>query len=188
MKIALIRGASAAIALAGLLHAGQVPGQAVAQPAYYGEEDRDYGVPPATQLRTARYHSPTPLRIPGGRVVTTLELKAMLEREPRPFVIDVLGGGVHRTVAGAFWMPGAGAGDMGADEEKRFAGAMAKFAGGDKGRPMVFLCVDTECWLSYNASLRAIGLGYTNVMWYRGGIAAWRHAGLPTAETEPFAW
>ncbi len=37
-----------------------------------------------------------------------------------------------------------------------------------------------ECWVSYNAALRAINAGYTNVLWYRGGIEAWKAAGLPT--------
>jgi len=53
---------------------------------------------------------------------------------------------------------------------------------------MVFFCVDPECWLSYNAALRAIGLGYTGVMWYRGGIAAWRAAQKPMAQSDPFFW
>ena len=174
--------------LAGMLCAAQAPAQSGAQPWGYAEESRDWGVPATAQLRTVGYHSPTPLKIPGGKVVTTLELKAMLEREPRPYVIDVLGGNIHRTVAGAFWMIGAGAGDMSNEEEKRFAEAIAKFAGGDRSRPLVFLCVDAECWLSYNAALRAIALGYTNVMWYRGGIAAWRTADLPTAQSDPFFW
>ena len=37
--------------------------------------------------------------------------------------------------------------------------------------------------MSYNASLRAIALGYTNVLWYRGGIEAWKQAGLPVQST-----
>jgi PQQ-dependent catabolism-associated CXXCW motif protein len=187
MKRAWGRSVLAALAAGMALHAGHAFAQA-AKPAAYGEEDRDWGVAPTAQFRTTRYHSPTPFGIPGGKVVTTLDLKALLEREPRPFVIDVLGGRPHLTVAGAFWMAGAGAGDMSRDEEMRFAEAMAKFAGGDKARPLVFLCVDAECWLSYNAALRAIRLGYTGVMWYRGGIAAWRHADLPTAQSDPFAW
>ena len=121
-------------------------------------------------------------------MVTTGELQKLLEREPRPFLIDVLGGGVHRTIAGAFWMMGSGPGDMSRDEEARFAKAIAGFAGGVKGRPLVFFCADTECWLSYNAALRAISLGYTSVMWYRGGIAAWREAELPMAQSDPFFW
>jgi PQQ-dependent catabolism-associated CXXCW motif protein len=47
--------------------------------------------------------------------------------------------------------------------------------------PLVFFCVNSQCWLSYNASLRAAALGYTNVYWYRGGIESWRAAGLPLA-------
>jgi PQQ-dependent catabolism-associated CXXCW motif protein len=158
------------------------------KPEVYADEDKDWGVPPTRVLRTVGYHSPTPTRVPGGKVVTTGELKALLQREPRPFLIDVLGGTVHSTIAGAFWMVGAGAGDMDKDEETRFAKAIAGFAGGDKARPMVFFCVDSECWLSYNAALRAIGLGYTGVMWYRGGIAAWRIGENPMARSDPFSW
>lgn len=33
--------------------------------------------------------------------------------------------------------------------------------------------------MSYNAALRAINLGYRNVLWYRGGIEAWQAAGQP---------
>jgi len=162
--------------------------QAGAKPAVYADEDRDWGVPPATQLRTVGYHGPTPTRIPGGKVVTTGELKALLEQPQRPYLIDVLGGGVHRTISGAFWMIGSGDGEMSKDEEARFAKAIAAFAGGDKSRPMVFYCVDSECWLSYNASLRAISLGYTNVMWYRGGIASWRTSEGAMTQSDPFFW
>ena len=45
--------------------------------------------------------------------------------------------------------------------------------------PMVFFCQGAHCWESYNASLRAIDLGYTNVYWYRGGLSSWQEAGLP---------
>jgi PQQ-dependent catabolism-associated CXXCW motif protein len=168
------------------LCAAQALGQP--KPGVYAEEDKDWNVPATKQLRTVGYHSPTPLQIPGGKVVTTGELKALLDQTPRPYVIDVLGGGIHTTLAGAFWMIGAGAGDMNRDEEARFAKAIAAFAGGDKSRPMVFFCVDSECWLSYNAALRAIALGYTNVMWYRGGIASWRIGQNPMTQSDPFFW
>src|SRR6185436_13103294 len=111
-----------------------------------------------------------------------------MQKEPRPYVIDVLGGGEHRTIAGAFWMIGAGAGDMSKDEERRFLQALGNFAGGNKSRPLVFFCVDAQCWLSYNAALRAIAAGYTNVVWYRGGVAAWRQAELPMTMSDPFFW
>lgn len=187
MRSSLVRGVFSVWIILSFC-AAQALAQDGAKPEAYAEETRDWGVPPTRVLRTVGYHSPTPLRIPGGKTVTTLELKALLEGDPRPYLIDVLGGGVHRTIAGAFWMIGAGAGDMSRDEESRFAKALAAFAGGDKSRPMVFFCVDPECWLSYNTALRAIALGYTNVMWYRGGVSAWRSAELPMAQSDPFFW
>ncbi len=164
------------------------PRTAIAQEKSYGGEDRDWNVAPTSAFRTQAYHAPTPRAIPGGRVVRTAELEAMRAANPRPYLIDVLGGETHRTIAGAFWLAGAGAGDLNAEEARRFRDALAKFAAGDRGRPIAFFCADSQCWLSYNAALRAIAAGYTNIMWYRGGIASWLHAGLPTTKSEPFAW
>lgn len=51
--------------------------------------------------------------------------------------------------------------------------------------PLVFHCQSTQCWMSYNAALRAIHMGYTQVYWYRGGVEAWQSvqqaasAGMP---------
>lgn len=156
--------------------------------AVYADEDRDWGVAPTKQFRVTEYHAPTPKSVPGGKVVTTAELKAIMDQPTMTYVIDVLGGMIHTTVARSFWLPGAGAGDLDADEQKRFLAAIAKFAGGDKARPMVFFCSSAQCWLSYNAAMRAAAAGYTNVMWYRGGIDAWRAADLPVTQSDPFAW
>jgi PQQ-dependent catabolism-associated CXXCW motif protein len=164
------------------------PTTAIAQEKSYGGEDHDWNVAPTTELRRAAYHAPTPRAIPGGRVVRTTELEAMRTGKPLLYLLDVLGGEAHRTIAGAFWLAGAGAGDMNAGESRRFLDAVAKFAAGDRNRPIVFFCADAQCWLSYNAALRAIAAGYTNIMWYRGGLAAWFHAGLPMTQSEPFAW
>jgi PQQ-dependent catabolism-associated CXXCW motif protein len=181
----MIRILAAALALAGML-AGQ--GHALAQGKMYANEDKDWNVSPPATYRRADYHSPTPRELPGGKVVMTEDLKAVLAKDGAPYIIDVLGGGIHTTVRGAFWLGGAGAGDMSADEEKRFASALAKFAAGDKGKALVFFCSDAECWLSYNAAMRAVKAGYTNILWYRGGIQSWMDAGFPTTFSDPFAW
>ena len=178
----------ALVAVVLILAPGVAAAQEVAKAGPYANEDRDWNVRPTNKLRTTDYHAPTPVELPGGRVVSTQELSRMLAGPRRPYVIDVLGGTAHRTIAGAFWMSGAGAGDMSKAEAAQFETALAGFAGGDRGRPIVFFCVDAECWLSYNAALRAIAAGYTNVMWYRGGVAAWRRAGLDMSMSEPFAW
>ena len=55
------------------------------------------------------------------------------------------------------------------------------------GRTVVFFCESAQCWLSHNASLRALALGYRDVVWYRGGIEAWEAAGLPMVRPK-LAW
>jgi rhodanese-related sulfurtransferase len=42
---------------------------------------------------------------------------------------------------------------------------------------VAFFCAGPRCWLSYNAALRAVRLGYRRVLWYRGGIEAWGAGG-----------
>ena len=152
------------------------------------EESRSFGVSPPSDYRTRNYHAPTPDAIPGARVVTTGELTEMLNREPRPFLVDVLSGSPHPTLPGSIWLHNGGLGDFDAAEEKRFLDTVALLAGHDKNRVLVFFCSGVRCWLSYNAALRAARAGYGNVYWYRGGIEAWRAAGLRTVTADNFQW
>jgi len=163
--------------------------QAVAQgETGFADEDRDWGIAPPPGLRGSNYHGRTPVTLPGARVVKTMELKSMLEQDSRPFLVDVLSGPAHRTLPGALWLHNGGLGDFDAAEEKRYLDTIALLAGHDKARHLVFFCSSAQCWLSYNAALRAVRAGYTNVYWYRGGIDAWRAAELPTTGSDPFPW
>jgi PQQ-dependent catabolism-associated CXXCW motif protein len=67
---------------------------------------------------------------------------------------------------------------------REFGGYLNQVTGGNKDVPLVFYCLNVYCWMSYNAALRAINLGYTRVLWYRGGIEAWQQADLPTYNRE----
>jgi len=165
-----------------------VPADVLAQTAGPGDEDRDWGVEPVAEVRPKAYHAPTPITIPGARVVTTQALRQMLDQGPRPFLVDVLSGQAHRTLPGSVWLNNGGLGDFDAEEEKRFLVAIAKFVGSDKAKPIAFFCSGVECWLSYNAALRTAKAGYTNVLWYRGGIDSWRAAGHPVVTADPFPW
>lgn len=151
---------------------------AAAQPA--PDEFRDEGVAPSAELRLEGYASPTPLGIPGASVVSTVELRRLLQAPggARALLFDVLGGEGHDTLPGTLWLPGAGRGS-GFDDalQARLARVLEEATGGDRARPMVFFCSSAHCWLSYNAALRAARLGYTRVLWYRGGIHAWGAAG-----------
>ena len=152
------------------------------------EEDLDWGVTPTSQLRQPPYSAPTPRTAPGVATIATQGLKALLEAEPAPapVLIDVASGDGHRTLPGAYWLPGAGRGTSFIDElQSSLAALLEKLTGGDRQRPVVFFCVNTQCWLSYNAALRAAAAGYARVYWYRGGLEAWRAAGLPLVQMGP---
>jgi PQQ-dependent catabolism-associated CXXCW motif protein len=150
----------------------------------FADEDKDWGVAPTGYLHRPPYHAPTPREIPGAQVVTTLELRAMLAGPTPPLLIDVLSGEGHLTLAGANWIANAGRGTNFLDPvQSNLIRLLAQLTGNDKARPLVFFCLNSECWLSYNAALRAVVAGYGTVYWYRGGIEAWAAAGLPTAKT-----
>jgi PQQ-dependent catabolism-associated CXXCW motif protein len=150
----------------------------------FANEDKDWGIPPTKTPRTGRMHAPTPAELPGAKTITTMELRALQEQSPAPILIDVLDGDGHRTIPGAHWLREPGKAAFGSDEVEGFRQDLAKLTKGRKSAPMVFFCLSSECWLSYNAGLRAIELGYTNVYWFRGGTAAWQRAGFETRESE----
>lgn len=140
----------------------------------------DHGVAPQAELRRGEYDAPTPLTVPGAQTVTTAALRRLLPRSgaERPVLVDVLGGNGHPTLPGSAWLPGAGRGVSFDDPlQARLGQALAVLTRGDRARPVVFFCASPRCWLSYNAALRAVRLGYTNVLWYRGGIEAWGAGG-----------
>jgi PQQ-dependent catabolism-associated CXXCW motif protein len=152
----------------------------------YADEDRDWGVAAGRDIRRAPYSAPTPMEVPGARVIGTDELKALLSSTPAAVLADVAAGEAHVSLPGAVWLPNAGRGINYLDTvQAELAEQLAKLTGGEKSLPVVFFCVNSQCWLSYNASLRAAALGYANVHWYRGGIDAWRAAGLPLARLGP---
>ena len=149
----------------------------VAAPAF-ANEDVDYGLAPVSTLRTADFHAPTPREVPGAKTIGTSALRDSLQAQPQPLLFDVLGGEVHASLPGAIWLPGAGRGQSFTDTvQARLKQVLTALTNGDRKRPLVFLCQGPQCWLSYNAALRAVALGYEAVYWYRGGIEAWIEAG-----------
>lgn len=153
-------------------------------------ELQEFGVPEQSTLRTGNHSGPTPTTIPGARRVTTAEVVAMLRAgPPPPVLIDVATGGGHPTIPGATWLPRGGLGTGFEDEVQRGLVATAeRLAGGDRGRAIVTFCPNQNCWLSYNAALRLVRAGFTNVHWYRGGYQAWAAAGQPTMPSSVTGW
>lgn len=150
-----------------------------ASAADYADESKDYGVGEMSRTKGPPYNVATPLKVPGAKTVTTDELKAMLAAEPKPVVIDALGGATMIESAQGL---GNGIGEqrLFGKDAAMFPKALESLTGGDKSKPIVFYCRSSSCWHSYNASLRAVEAGYTQVLWYRGGIDAWQQSGGKT--------
>jgi PQQ-dependent catabolism-associated CXXCW motif protein len=141
-------------------------------------------VAPSASLRLSDYSAPTPESIPGARVIDTVELRHAVQGPPaqRPFLFDVRGE-KRDSLPGAIWLPGAGRGASFEDAVQKLLGAtLREVTRGDAARMLVFFCAGPRCWLSYNAALRAVKLGYRNVRWYREGIEVWGEGGGALAE------
>lgn len=160
---------------------------------------------PAPERLQAEREEPgarTPSKLRGGQALTGMTPKALegiqrwdtgtlvqaLGQTDRPVVIDAANLGP--VIPGALSFINSG---MAFDDEKleqayneRFRHMMLA-AAPDLNQAVVFYCASSECWLSVNAAMRARQLGYTQVIWYRGGMAAWMQAGLPTVGRVPVA-
>ena len=147
-------------------------------------ELQDYGVQPINQLFTGNFHSPTPNSIPGGRVITTQQFKSMIMQGSPVLILDVLGeyehipGAVDATLA-------ANSGSFSDNIQQMFRQYLMQATNNNKQAAIVLYCQSSHCWMSYNAALRAIHLGYSNVFWYRGGIEAWKRNGLTVQTNYP---
>jgi PQQ-dependent catabolism-associated CXXCW motif protein len=107
----------------------------------------------------------------------------LYQRENALLVFDVLGGPQMLPNAQNA-LPAAQAGSFNDQTQREFGNYLQQVTGGNKDQPLVFYCQSVECWMSYNAALRAVNLGYTQVFWYRGGIEAWQLAGLQVAQRQ----
>lgn len=148
-------------------------------------ERQDFGVPASNQLHTGAMHGPTPASIPGGQLITTRGVQQLLAGGQTPvLLLDILGG--TQIIPGArHAVPAAQPGSFNDPTQQQFGQFLSQATGGNKEVPLVLYCQSRECWMSYNAALRAIQLGYRNVLWYRGGIEAWQAAGLPLQPAGP---
>lgn len=152
----------------------------------YADELKDWSVETTVELRTDSYHAPTPLKTPSGiTIVSTKQLVSLLKEGA--VLANVLGDGNGRytytnSIPGSVWLPGGGDGGAFGDEvQKRLSGKVRTLTK-RPDQPVVVYCLNSECWLSYNAALRLQRDGFS-VFWYRGGINAWKSAGLGMEET-----
>lgn len=148
-------------------------------------------VPEPDSYRTDQYKAPVPATLRGARVVTTDEAADLWRRKaavfvdvlPRPPKPDLPEGTVwrepaHRDIPGSLWLPDVGFGGLSPEMERWFGDKLAASTGGDRSKTLVIYC-RSECWMSWNAAKRAIGWGYSAIVWYPDGVEGWTAAGLP---------
>ncbi|TVR96440.1 MAG: hypothetical protein EA418_05500 [Wenzhouxiangellaceae bacterium] len=145
-------------------------------------ELQELGVPAQSSLKQGELGGPTPTSIPGGRVITTPELLQLLNNPHSGAVVfDVLGS--HQRLPNAIDAVAASAGGSFNDRtQQQFVRQLEHASGGRRDVPLVFYCSSIQCWMSYNAALRAINAGYTQVYWYRGGLQAWDYMAQMSAQ------
>ena len=154
------------------------------------QQERDE--PGASTPKKMRYGNQvtgmTPKVLEGVQRWDTKDLVSALTRSVRPVVIDV--GAAGPMIPGALNFIHAGIAYEDEKQETAYAERfrqMLQAAAPDLEQSVVFYCASSECWLSVNAAMRAHQTGYTQVIWYRGGLSAWIRAGLPTVGRSPVA-
>ena len=148
----------------------------------FADETTDWGVPQQTVLQKDLSRR-TPMNLPGARRITTQEMQQI---GPQHLLIDVMDDtGHHLTIPGAVYLPGGGdygRGRFNDQIQKDFLDVLSHLTRRNADQPIIFFCYGAECWEAYNATLRAINMGFRNVLWYRGGLASWKAANLPLVE------
>ena len=148
--------------------------------------------------RMDHYRGDVPDTVRGGTVVHTPALPALLA-SVHPVLIDVLPAPTppadprpglprmplqHRDLPGSVWLADVGRGALSPQLEAWFAARLRAATHGDRDRPVVFYCL-SNCWMSWNATRRAVSLGYTHAIWYPEGADGWAAAGGETQVATP---
>jgi PQQ-dependent catabolism-associated CXXCW motif protein len=154
--------------------------------------------PEPGDYRTEAYRAPVPETLAGAKVINTEEAVELwrkqgvvfidvLPRPPRP--ANLPAGTIWRDkprfdIPGSIWLPDTGYGVLAPVMEAYLRRGLEEASHGDRGKLLVFYCL-ADCWMSWNATKRALALGYRNVAWYREGTDGWEKAGLPLEAREP---
>ncbi len=158
-------------------------------PAFADPASNPHNVAEPAGLYQGAPHGYTPPTLKGAKVLGSVaELETLIKAE-HPVLIDVseqdrkppsmsktmIWLPQHRSIPGADWMPGAGNGTGEAAFASAFRTRMATLTNGKPAAPVVTFC-HPDCWASWNAAKRLVGLGYTNVYWFPAGIEGWQDA------------
>ena len=163
-----------------------------------GASARAADVAETAGYRMDHYRAPVPSTVRGGSVVHVQALPGLMARL-HPVLIDVLPAPApppeqraglprmplpHKDIPGSIWLPEVGRGALTPQTEAWFHAQLEKATHGDLDKPVVFYCL-SNCWMSWNATRRAIYYGYTHAIWFPEGADGWEAAGNPVEAAVP---
>jgi PQQ-dependent catabolism-associated CXXCW motif protein len=154
--------------------------------------------PEPAAYRLDHYRAPTPATVLGRQGLTTAEAErlwrsggaAFVDVLPAPHRPEGLAAGAvwaprpRRSIPGSTWLPEVGRGELAPAVAGWFAARLEQITAHDRSAPLVFFCL-ADCWMSWNATRRALEWGYRGAQWYPGGTDDWEQAGLPLAQVAP---
>jgi len=121
----------------------------------------------------------TPTSLPGAKVISAAEAKALIAQGMPVYDVRVEEEYKNAHVPGAVSVPYK----EGSAKEVDFDRGDDQFALNklpkDKNAPFIMYCDGTICWKSYKSAVMAIEAGWKNVYWFRGGFPEWKEAGMP---------
>jgi PQQ-dependent catabolism-associated CXXCW motif protein len=146
------------------------------------------------------YRAPTPATVAGGAVIQTDAAYELWKggtavwidvlpapRRPPNLPEPALWMPIPRyDIPGSLWLPDVGRGALSPELERSFRDHLEAATKGGRDTAVVFYCL-ADCWMSWNATKRALGWGFSGALWYEEGTSGWEAAGLPLAEAHPAA-
>ncbi len=136
------------------------------------DEMADMGIPATQVLFPAPYNGPTPTAIPGAQLARTEDVARIVGSQGRWLLVGTRG--TEQTIPNAVIVTDAGRDGSLTDGFQGLIGDwLTEQTAGDRSMTVIFFGTGPLDRSAYNAALRAGKLGYTNIMWYRGGMEAW---------------
>jgi rhodanese-related sulfurtransferase/V8-like Glu-specific endopeptidase len=140
-------------------------------------------VDPTDLLRADNFTAETPASIPGGKTVAPLQawnaiLGGVKNPQQKPVVLAAIGDDLGPPTARKLPDEASKGGSYDDRSQATLARAMQSIAP-SKSTPLIVYCDSISSWLGYNAALRLIYLGYTDVRWMKPGLLGWTEDALP---------
>lgn len=155
-------------------------------------------VPEPDGYRLGDYRAPTPPTVAGRAGIDTIAAHRLwkagaaifIDVLPAPRRPDRLPEGAvwaprpRHGIPGSVWLPDLGLGALNEALATWFRARLERLSGGDRAKKLVFYCL-ADCWMSWNATKRALEWGFEGALWYGEGTDGWAALGLPLAEEIP---